>query len=117
MFQISREFIENVIAFKPLFIKFFVETNAVSPLCSLLQSENVEVVTNALKGLKNIFEDFGADELNQKMDECDGYEKLHNLQLRGHGNIKRLADTLLHYFDVKPPPQPLVEVNFDRPAR
>ena len=89
----------NVISFVPAFANELVNMNVVSLLCFLLQNKNVEIINNSLTSLKNILENIDADELRRKIDECNGYEKIQYLRNRGHGNIKRLADTLLTSLD------------------
>ena len=63
-------------------------------------------------GLKNIFENIGTDEFRQKIDECDGYQKILKLRIHGDSDVQRLVNSLLPYFDVKPPPRS--SINFGR---
>jgi hypothetical protein len=71
---------------QPQQIKYMVERGAIPPLCALLGVADAKIITVALEGLENILKcgkSLGEEVNRQFLDclaDCDGHEKIENLQ-------------------------------------
>ena len=85
----------------------------------MLQSEEADIIRSALTCLTKMLEKDGngIETIRQSIRDCNGFEKIHRLQIHEDAGIQCLTEALLPYFDVKPPRRPNVEVNSDRPTR
>ena len=92
---------------------------ALPPICSSLAHKEAEIIRSALTCLTKVLENGGNDieTLCQRIRECNGLQQIQRLQIHDDASIKRLAEALLPYFDIKPPPRPIIELNFERPTR
>ncbi|CAM8911578.1 unnamed protein product [Rhodiola kirilowii] len=89
-------------------IRFLVSQGCIKPLCDLLICPDARIVTVCLEGLENILKVGEADKeqgmndginiFAQMIDECDGLEKIENLQTHDNNEIYEKAVKLLERY-------------------
>lgn len=91
-----------------LFCRFLVSQGCIKPLCDLLICPDPRIVTVCLEGLENILKVGEADKemgmnggINlyaQMIDECDGLDKIENLQTHDNHEIYEKAVKILERY-------------------
>ena len=91
-----------------LFCRFLVSQGCIKPLCDLLICPDPRIVTVCLEGLENVLKVGEADKemgmnsgINlyaQMIDECDGLDKIENLQTHDNHEIYEKAVKILERY-------------------
>lgn len=91
-----------------LYRRFLVDQGCIKPLCDLLICPDPRIVTVCLEGLENILKVGEADKeqgLNnginifaQMIDDCDGLEKIENLQAHDNNEIYEKSVKILERY-------------------
>lgn len=92
----------------PCYCRFLVSQGCIKPLCDLLVCPDPRIVTVCLEGLENILKVGEADKemgmnggINlyaQMIDECDGLDKIENLQNHDNNEIYEKAVKILERY-------------------
>lgn len=92
------------------FCRFLVSQGCIKPLCDLLVCPDPRIVTVCLEGLENILKIGEADKeagsttvnvYSEMIDECDGLDKIENLQSHDNNEIYEKAVKLLERYWVE----------------
>lgn len=101
-------------------IRYLVNQGCIPPLCELLTSADARIVMVALEGLENILRVGDADSKNTNnpnlytniIEECDGLEKIENLQSHQNNDIYEKAIKILEdYFHAEEEESPMTQTN------